>query len=184
MYSVSHGVRSLKMRRFRNLSKSRQKELSIQFPDLYKLVCFEETPHYSYLAVSVFDHWLTREEGSALLENVSEIEQEKRNSALYSFSRMIASETEVLNFKFSGKWRSCSPLFRSFSSEQAKLEYLKPAISVPEKRFFQVLLPEFGAVFLENWDDTNILFLRDKSVEERVRTLATACGVYCLKKWT
>jgi len=171
------------MRKYINLNKTSQNDLSNQFPDLMKLVCVEETTHYSYLAVSVFDHWLSREDSCKLLENVPKNEQEKRNAALYSFSKKIASETSVVNFKVSGKWTRAHPRFRDFTSNRAKLEYLRPAIEKSHHDFFKVVLPELGVVFFESWDDTNAMYLKDASVKEKIVQWAAECGVYCLDKW-
>jgi len=170
------------MRKFKNLEKQRQKELTLQFPDLYKLSCVEETPYYKYLAISVFDHWLGCEEAIKLIDNVPMKEQLKRNEALYLFSQKLAAETEIINFKFCGTRSKVSPLFREFTSEQAKVNYLNPTLSDPNKPFFQMVLPELSMVFYESWDDTNVLYLRDESVEDSIKKWASECGVHCLEQ--
>jgi len=170
------------MRRFKNLEKHRQKELTLQFPDLYKLTCVEETPHYKYLAISVFDHWLGCEEAIELIDNAPMKEQLKRNEALYLFSQKLVAETEIINFKFCGTRSKVSPLFRAFTSEKAKVDYLYPTLSDPNKPFFQIVLPELSIVLYESWDATNVLYLRDKSVEDSIKKWASECGVYCLEQ--
>jgi hypothetical protein len=62
--AVYAGVKILEksVRKFLNLSKNRQVELNTKFPDLFKLYCVDETPHYKKGVISVFDHWLTCEE--------------------------------------------------------------------------------------------------------------------------
>ncbi len=171
------------MRKFKNLSKQRQTQLSAQFPDLYKLASIEDTPHYHYLAVSVFDHWLSREESFSLLVNVPAEEQNQRNTALYSFSQKLAAETEIINFKFCGKWNSCRPAFRELTSTKAKNDYLEPALSASRNDFFKIVLPELDAVFMESWDDTNIFYLRNTAHIETLKRWAQECGVFCLNKW-
>lgn len=147
------------MRRFKNADKAKQIELAAQFPDLYKLQCVEETPAYTYGAVSFFDHWLGRKEARELLENVTAEIQKQRNNALHIFSKKIASEFEIFNFKFNGKWRSCHPLFRHFTSTKAAHDYLAPTTCHSSSGFFRIVIPEINAVFLESWDDTNVFTL-------------------------
>lgn len=109
------------MRNFINLCNTRQSELTKQFPSLLTLVCVEETTEYGYVAVSVFDHWLSQEEAVELLDNVSKDEQTRRNRLLYCFSKKLASTTEVINVKFRGKGIKSYPLFRGFTSETLSL---------------------------------------------------------------
>lgn len=170
------------MRNFINLSNKRQIELSEQFPDLLKLSCVEETPEYAYLAVSVFDHWLGREDSVRFLDDVPRAEQARRNSLLYSFSKKLAQNTEIINFKFRGKWNRSYPLFRGFTSTEAMEKYLEPATSHTSKDFFRVILPELGAVLFEGWDDTNVFYLRDSSKMNHIKEWASECGIFCLEK--
>ena len=92
------------MRKFINLSKDRQEELTSNFPELFKIYCFEDSSHYKKVAISVFDHWLTREEFQN--DSPSKEEHLRRNKSLHNFAKVMASKTEVLNFKFKGKWET------------------------------------------------------------------------------
>ena len=164
------------MRKFINLNKSDQHKLSAQFPNLLELVSVEETLHYNYLAVSVFDGWLGAEVFA--LDSPSEKEQKNRNDALFSFSNKLASETDIINFKISGKRNQWKPRFRGFTSNRAKIEYLKPSNKVN----FKVVLPELGIVFLEGYDYTNVMYLKDLAFKAQIKQWATECGVYCIDK--
>lgn len=168
------------MRNYRNLAESEQVKLREQFPDLLKLAQSEDTPNYHYLAVTVFDHWLSRDEANQLFENVPAQEQSRRNNALYTFSKKLASEADILSYKFCGRWANSKPKFRTFMSESFKLEYLAPAIAEANKKFFNVVIPELAMVFMESWDDTNIIYLRDKSIKGKLVDWADECGVYIL----
>ena len=164
------------MRKFINLNKADQHKLSIQFPDLSKLVCVEETPHYNYLAVSVFGGWLGAE--AYALDNPSKEEKKIRNESLFTFSNKLASETSMINFKISGKRSRRQPRFRGFTSNKAQIEYLKPKNKVD----FKVVLPELGIVFLESYDYTNVMYIKDLAVKPQIKQWATECGVYCIDK--
>ncbi|MFC3152324.1 hypothetical protein ACFOEK_14920 [Litoribrevibacter euphylliae] len=166
------------MRKFRNLPRPKQTEINRIFPDLQEAI--ERHEGYTYIGITVFDHWLSRDEANQLLENVPEDEQKRRNQLLYNFSKKLLSEAEVLNFKFIGKWTKAKPLFRKFTSQEAALEYLNPAAGNNHKRFFEVVLPELKIIFMEGWDDTNIMYLKDASVKPLIQQWAKEAGVYCL----
>ena len=172
------------MRKFKNLSNQEQVKLREQFIDLEKKLAQKDISEYTYLAISVFDHWLTREEFDSHLFNTSVEEQKLRNKALYSFSKNVVESTRVVNFKLCGLKSKQKPLFRSFTSEKAKLDYFLPVIGSSGKSFFLSVLPDLNVIFIESWDDTNIMYLKDKSVKPLIEKWAAESGVYCLDKWT
>jgi len=45
----------------------------------------------------------------------------------------LTQNTDVVNFKFRGKWRKSSPLFRDFTSAEARAKYFDPEISYSSK---------------------------------------------------
>jgi len=140
------------VRKFLNLSKNRQVELNTKFPDLFKLYCVDETPHYNKVAISVFDHWLTREE---FQEDYPDQEEKlRRDKLLHNFAKVMSQNTEVLNFKFKGKWERCLPSFRKFNSQEA--------------------------VYFESWDYTNIFYIQNDNVIPQIKKWANESGVYCL----
>ena len=168
------------MRKFINLSKSRQVELNAKFPDLFKIYCVDDTPHYKKVAITVFDHWLTREE----FQNDYPDQKEKlrRDKSLHDFSKVMSESTEILNFKFKGKWERCYPCFRKFSSQEAMEHYLHPASDNDSSdKFCMLVLPEFEAVYCESWDYTNIFYIQDDKAIPTIKKWANESGVYCLE---
>lgn len=168
------------MRKFINLSKHRQKELNSNFPELFKIYGAEDSSHYKRIAVSVFDHWLTREEFQN--DYPSREEHLQRNEALYNFAKVMAANTEVLNFKFKGKWDKCYPCFRKFGTQEAMLDYLQPAgDNDSSDKFCKLVLPEFNAVYFESWDYTNVFYIQNDSAISEIKKWASEAGVYCLE---
>lgn len=168
------------MRNFINLRKNRQIELREQFPDLYSLFCVEGSDEYRKIAISVFDHW----QGAEEYQNDYPDKEEKlrRDNSLHSFLRVMSNETEVLNFKFRGKWGKCYPLFRQFTSKEAMHSYLKPAgPNDTSNKFCKLVLPELSAVFFEGWDYTNIFYYRNPELIPLIKRWAAQSGVYCLE---
>jgi len=172
------------MRKLQNLSKNEQSELSTLFPDMEKLISVEETESYTYIAISVFDHWLGKEDSTEHLSNVSPKQQQKRDDKFNAFSNKIIENTEVVNFTMRGRPSSAHPLFRRFLSELAKREYMTRSSNyISSKYFFKVALPELKAIYFESWDDTNVFYLRDEKNVALLETWANECGLYKLDKW-
>jgi len=172
------------MRRLQNFKKEQQILFINMFPELDKVVAIEETDKYRFMAISVFDHWLSEEESIQLLSGVSEEEQMLRDQKFDSFSKKIIESTEVINFTFKGRWAKSRPVFRKFTSEGSKQNYMKSASNfVSNNFFFKVALPEFDALYFESWDDTNIFYLRNEKHADLIETWANEYGLYRLDKW-
>lgn len=169
------------MRTFKNVDKQRQIALTKQFPDLLEVV-EGDAEGYTYLAVSVYDRWLGPEDSMRLIDHATVEEKQERNALLRAFSHRVLSETEVVDFRFKGKWQRPYVKFRGFTSEDVKKKHFEPAVACVNKGFFCVVLPELDAVFMENYDDTNVFFLRDLSKEKIIRQWAAECGIFCLER--
>lgn len=169
-------------RRIVNFSKTSQSELAHQFHWLMDVDLSEQRAEIQILSVSVFDHWLSREEACEKLENVPANEQARRNALLADFcSRMIA-ETGVLSFVQRGR-QFRHILFRRFVSKEELSKYCRPGGGkVLRHRHFHVVLPEHGCVFYESWDDTYHFFFKCSNIEDAARVWADQSGVYLLSR--
>ena len=166
------------MRKFLNVSKQRQKDLEVQFPNLINLAQVNETKEYTYLAVSIFDHWLTREESEDLLCNLEADEIERRAEVFDKFNQLLSEKTEVLTFRFRGI-NGDKPKFKSFVSHQVQSSYLRQT----DTGMYQAVLPELKAVYFEGFDDTNVFYLKDLSVKSLIESCAIKVGLHCLDHW-
>src|SRR4051812_34556328 len=90
-------------RRLLNLPYSRQEALRRQFPWLKELIEDERPDHVQIVSVTIFDHWLSREEACALLENVPPNEQSRRDALHANFCRMLVATTPAFSFVFRGR---------------------------------------------------------------------------------
>ncbi|WP_020413311.1 hypothetical protein [Microbulbifer variabilis] len=160
------------MRIFRNLKKSRQLQLTAQFPNLYDLACIEKFEDYHFLAVAVFDHWLTR--GEYCEDRPSKDEDQIR------FNLLMGEETELINFRFRGSGIRPYPLFREFTSDESKESYIQSR-GYSSKNFRRLVLPDLGAVYFESWDYTNVFYLRDVKASIKIEEWARRVGVHCLE---
>lgn len=177
-------TKSKQKRRFRNLSMVDQIRLNTTFPDIENIMCGEETENYSYMAVSVFDHWLGEEDANLYLSDVSQEEQAERNAKFTLFSSKLISNTPLLNFVLKGRGRKTYPKFREFTSESAKYQYMASSPDyVGSNLFFKVAIPDFKALCFESWDDTNVFYLRDERARKQLAAWAEEYELYCLDKW-
>ncbi len=167
--------------RLLNLPESRQTELRRQFPWLKAVVYDEERPsNLKVLSLTVFDHWLSRDEACELLEGVSPEEQEARDARHANFCALVATETPVLSFAFRRRAHDRT-VFREFKSREALVKYFTPyAASTLGHRQFHVVLPELGCAFFESWDDTHHFFFTDPIATNPIQGWAQQCGLFLL----
>jgi hypothetical protein len=167
-------------RRLINVSPVRQRALSSQFSWLHSVHENEKPKGVQVLSVSIFDHWLSREDAGKLLENVPPKEQERRDRLLAGFCEKMVAGTEVLSFVMRGR-RKDRCVFRAFKSMPALANYCRPnGGRLLGHRHFYVVLPELGCAFYENWDDTYPFFFTSPGIENAARVWAAQSNVYLL----
>ncbi len=171
------------LRRLLNLPESRQAELRRQYAWL-RAVAWDEDglpSHLKCISVSVFDHWLTRDEANELLENVPPEEQRIRTARQAKFCALLVAGTPALAFAFRRRARDRTT-FREFISSEALSKYCTPSGGKTLRhRHFQIVLPELGCAFFEGWDDTHHFFFNDPSSVDLIRQWAGQCGLYLLE---
>jgi hypothetical protein len=167
-------------RRLINVPRNRQAELGAQFTWLHGVHADETRGDVQMISVSVFDHWLSREDACKLLEDVPIDEQKRRDGLLGNFCTKMISNTEVLSFVMRGRKKD-QPVFRTFKSKEVLADYCKPSGGRSFKhRDFHVVLPELGCAFYESWDDTYHFFFISPGIEKVARDWARESGVYVL----
>jgi hypothetical protein len=169
-------------KRVLNVPKARQEALARQFPWLMGVDLNAKRDEVQLLSVSVFDHWLSEEEGSAQLENVPAQEQARRDALLAGFCARVTEATEVLSFVQRGR-QDRRILFRSFASAAARSAYCRPnGGKTLGHAHFHVVLPELDCAFYESWDDTYHFFFTTPTVVEAARGWAEQSGVFLISE--
>jgi hypothetical protein len=167
-------------RRIANVSKSRQCDLTAQFPWLMDVDLNGHRVEVQMLSVSVFDHWLSREEACEQLENVPANEQARRDAALADFCGRMVAATEVISFVQRGR-QSRRIIFRNFLSKEASSLYCRPLGGrVFGHRHFHVVLPELHCALYEGWDDTYHFYFARSGIAEAAHVWAGKSGVHVL----
>lgn len=168
------------MRRLLNVSNDRQQELASIYPWLHSVDEGEEK-NVQMLSVSVFDHWLTREQACVWLENTPPKEQLRRDALHAAFCNRIAHETEVLSFVFRRRQRN-RLVFRKFTSNVPLLAYCTPhGGKTLNHRRFHVVLPDLHCAYYESRDDTNHFYFTEPALTHSVVEWANECGLHIHK---
>lgn len=170
------------MRRLVNLPENLQAKLRCQYPWLKAVAWNEQHPkNLQGMAITVFDHWLSRNEADELLENVPPDEQVDRDARHAKFCALLVAETPVLSFRLSRR-KHDRAIFRRFTSPEALYEYCTPnGGQTFGHRQFQVVLPELGCVFFESWDDTHHFYFTNSAALGPIYKWAGQCGLHLLE---
>ena len=172
----------MQKRRLLNLPQERQAELRRQFPWLRAVVEDYKRPENLRIAsVTVFDHWLSRDEANELLENIPPEEQATRVAKHAKFCGLLTSGTPVLSFVLRGRAHDLVR-FREFTSQEALSRYCTPEGGQTfGHRHFQVVLPDLDCAFFESWDDTHRFYFTSSAALEPIYKWAAQCGLYILE---
>ena len=177
------------MRRFFNIkNKERQEALATQFKDLNRWGEDEQFESYKAISLTVFDHWLSEEEANIQISpDIPKKERQRRDDAFLCFRELLFKNTEVLTYRTKGRDKRSHLSFKAFTSLESGLAYSTPTImragfylAGGRVKFFQLVLPQLDAIYLESWDDTNILLYKNNSTLELVKQLAKESGLFCL----
>lgn len=161
------------MRNLTNIQKPEQERLIKAFPNLVNLICDIDPYDYQKIFVSIFDHCLSREEATDLLDDVPPEEQKRRNDTFIKFNKLLIQSTACYKVTLKGIKKD-RVQFKRFNTEEAGLEYMKPS-SWPH---FIIALPEYEAIYHQSWDDTVIFYYINNKVTEYIENLATKSGLH------
>jgi hypothetical protein len=168
------------VRRFKNISKSKQNILREQFSHIYALYRAGEESELNQLSVSVFDHWLRGNEVEIELSDVSSVMQAERDSKLHRFSCLLTEKTDAYLVQLKGIGKT-TLVFKQFLGEDGKSATLKPlAYNFGSKGRFVLALPKLGVLYFEWWDFTHHFYYTNNADLDPIREVAESCDVYLL----
>ena len=167
-----------------NISELELKKINQRFPELKKLIegedSFIESGIYKKVFISVFDHWLSHEEADNLIYIDEDLEELKsRRQKFKAFIEGVYNQTELYTWRYKRHYRlhiqkptSLEDIFRQCDFEN---------LWSHSGRRFSFLLPEYSAVYAEEWDWTNIIWYTDKEKIKPLLTEAKKVGLYILE---
>ncbi|WNJ97210.1 hypothetical protein RND59_18570 [Vibrio ruber] len=164
-----------KMRAFRNISKRQQDQLKAIYPVLDNKIG-EKIDDWPCVAITVFDHWLTRKEFEQYFTNRSLDQQTEIDLRWKPFYGFLAKDVSCYLYKYRSVGRV---IFKEPRSSSLFFQWLSRS---PAAGGGQVVIPEYKAVLVQDNDDTCWLyFYCRKSVEPLLREIRKL-GMYTLER--
>ena len=163
----------------KKLTNQELKNIKYQIPSIQELI-ENENEKYDLIFISVFDHWLTENEFNNEIHEIDKKEIIDRRKKFENFISELYDLTPTYLWKYKKQNR-----FYIFSvnskSHLLKRCDIKNQTGESGKRY-DIILPEFRAVFCEEWDWTNIIKYKEREKIEPLLNLAKKVGLNVLEK--
>jgi len=167
-----------------NISKEELKEIKRNLPDYKKIIeqedSFIESGKYKKIFISVFDHWLTNEEASEMIFVDEKLDELKARREKF---KLVAEElykiTNIYFWKYKRDYRMILKKPMNYKDVLRKCDF-DNLWSQSGKRY-DFILPEFSAIYSEEWDWTNIIWYTDEEKIIPILNIAEKAGLNILK---
>ncbi len=160
------------------ITKSEVRYLRENLPDLENVLLEDDSLKYSEVAISIFDHWLSKEEMSQIfISDKTEIMD--RRKKFEEFVQRISVETSIFSFKLkkSGLFFTKSEMDNSFKKRCGF-----HIMTEDGGNNYTLLLPDISAIYLSGFDWTDRLLFLDRSKVEDLISIAKSCGLNAIEK--
>ena len=137
----------------------------------------EEHSPFQKVAVSIFADWLGAENLSQLDCHSLE-EREERNRKLLDLCAKCYDSTVIYTLH---RDPSEPDKLTKVTNRETFLAKCAWSGEKTSQDFFVLFLPEFGAIYQESWDDTNILWYREENLIGPLLSLVYECGLHILR---
>ena len=170
----------------RNISKQELAVIKKATPNLQKLIESQNEwdPNFEYkmLFISVFDHWLNEEDNIDELIHVdADLKELNRRRGMFkNMMNELFNLTDLYTYKYKRH-------FRFFVKKPETLADIHRVCDFnnlwsARGRSYSFIIPEFSAVYQEEWDWTNILFYKDEETISPILEIVKNLGLKILKK--
>jgi len=162
------------MRVFRTISKKKHNELVELFPVL-DTDGYEKLDEWNFLAITVFDHWLSRDDAIRYIDNCTPDEQKHFECKWEKFNELLASNLS----SYLVKYRS---LDRVVFKEPKSTELLIKRLGLINENqpFITIALPEQRAVYEQYDDNTHLLYFECQDKIKPLLEIIEKSGLYAL----
>ena len=163
------------MRAFRNISKKQQDHLKAIYPALDNKTS-ESIDGWQCVAITVFDHWLTREEFENCFTHRSldlQTDIDQRWQLLYRF---LAEDVSCYQYKY----RSVGCLI--FKEPRSRSLFVSRLSRSSIAGALRVVIPAYKAVFTQDYDDTCWLYFKCRASTEPLLQKIRELGMYTLER--
>ncbi len=167
------------MRAFRNVSKGVQGSLK----SLYSVLdnkTNESIEDWQCVAITVFDHWLTREEFEQYFTNRSLDQQADIDLRWHLFHRLLAEDVSCYQYKYRSVSRLIFKEPRNSSLFVRRLSRF--SVADADADALQLVIPEYRAVFVQGYDDTCSLYFECRESVKPLLHEIRKLGMYTLER--
>ena len=159
----------------KNYRITAQNKLLSSFKDLDKVLEMEETEIYNQISISVYNHWLTRDEGNKSFSRVSRIaHQRRRNRKHNNFYRALLKKMTIYGYEYIDYKDEF--YFIKFNSLEDTLQYM----SKGETNRFCIVIPKIRSILISGFDDTNHLYYQNEKMMNKIKPLVKKAGLYMI----
>jgi hypothetical protein len=166
------------MRKFRNLPKSVNAEIAKDFDNLLKLDDDCKPEDCSWVAVTVFDHWLHTSNSFGKIENSSDVQKKIWDSQINSFLRQLVEIETPTGYKEIGKRSKRKLQFREYVGSQPMSDYITDLFKETYSPQLAFVKQRFHIWFQDYW----VIYVIYKNVEllSEVLEIAAANDLFFL----
>ena len=163
------------MRAFRTISKKKHDELLEDFPVL-DTDEYEKLGEWNSVAITVFDHWLSRGDAIRYIDNRTLNEQKYFDSTWAKFNQLIASKLNP----YLAKYRSVG---RVVFKEPKSIELLTKRLDLTnDQSFITLVFPEQRAIYEQSYDDTHLLYFECHDKIRPILEIIEKSGLYAFPR--
>jgi len=166
-----------------NISNIELKTIRKSLPNFKEIIegneSFLEKGIYQKLFISVFDHWLTEDEGDLIFidDNIDELML--RRDKFEKVVEELYKTTDIFLWKYKRNYRIYLNKPMTYNDILRKCNF-KNLWSQSGRRY-SLILPEFSAIYNEEWDWTNIIWYIDEDKIKPILEIANKVGLKILK---
>ena len=166
-----------------DISKAELQVIHQQLPDLKKLIeeddAFLASGTYHRIFISVFDHWLSATDSTNQIFIDDDLEELKgRRKKFRDFIEEVNSLTTIYIWRYKRHRRFHVQKPASLKDVLRKCDFNN--LWSQSGRRYGFLLPEFSAIYAEEWDWTNIIWHTDQEKIEPLLNVAQKAGLHLL----
>lgn len=167
-----------------NISKAELKRIKQNLPNIKKLIegdeALIESGTYKKVFVSVFDQWLSNEEANKQIFIDEElVELNCRRQKFKDYIEAINSKTEIFSWRYKRQYRLHIQKPKSVKDVLRKCDF--DNLWSQSGQRYSFLIPEYSAIYAEEWDWTNIIWYTERKKIEPILEAAKKVGLHILK---
>ena len=167
---------------FITLNQDSQERLMTTFPNLLKVIFGDDNHGYKTLSISVFDHWLNKEEATSLLQKINTNTDSQRKNLHYCLNKKIIDSLDVVTFKVESADTRPRPVFMAFECKSAAHEYVKPKdYNISDHCYFKLAIPGLHCLYFEGSDYTNHIYYQQEHELDTLLELVEQYGLFVLR---